>query len=687
MTDFFNHTGILHEQSCAETPQQNSKVERKHQHILSLARALKFQSNLPPAFWAVCVRHSVYLINKVPTIVLGNLTPYEKLYKQKPDLSDLKVFGCLCFASTLSNNRAKFDSRSRKGVFIGYQRGIKGYKIYDFSTHDVFVSRDVQFHENVFPFHNQNPDHSPPYSTPSDPALYDDPSPNYSPTSQPPITPQPLTSDQDTSFDTDDEPDSPPTSSNSPSPPPPPPPVPQQPLRKSTRVPKRPTHLQQYHCNLLQQCSSTSHSTQLPHTGMTSDLSSLLDYSTLSPTHKNFVSSISSIKEPETYKEAIQFPECNDAMTAETQALEANHTWDVVELPPSKKQVGNKWVYKNKHLSYGSLERQKARLVAKGYSQQEGVDYQDTFAPVVKMSTIRLFLAIVASQNWHIQQLDVNNAFLHGDLDQEVYMMLPPGYVPPPGLKNPVCRLKKSIYGLKQASRQWFTKLAEKLQSQGYIASKVDHSLFYKQSGSSYTCILVYVDDLVIGGTDIGEIEHLKSFLHQTFSIKDMGDLKFFMGIEVARSKKGIHISQRKYTLEILEEADLLNCKPVTTLMDYKLHLSAEHSDPFPNPEAYRRLVGKLIYLTTTRLDISYATQQVSQYMSNLSNSHYKAVPRILRYLKSAPTSGLFFSSNSNLHLKAFSDSDWAACVDTRRSVTGYCVYLGDSLVSCKCKK
>ncbi|CAL1383663.1 unnamed protein product [Linum trigynum] len=303
------------------------------------------------------------------------------------------------------------------------------------------------------------------------------------------------------------------------------------------------------------------------------------------------------------------------------------------------------------------------------------------------MTTIRLFLAIVVAQNWHVHHLDVNNAFLHGDLDQEVYMKLPPGYKPPAGFKSPVCLLKKSLYGLKQASRQWFSKLADKLRSQGYQSRKVDHSLLYKATKSSYTCILVYVDDLVIGGTDLQEITSLKQSLHNAFSIKDLGPLKFFLSIKVARSKQGIHISQRKYTLEILEEADLLNCKPVTTPMDYKIHLSSQHSDPFQDPTLYRRLVGKLIYLTTTRPEISYTTQQVSQFMSNPSQDHYKAVLRILKYLKSTPSSGLFFSATSSLQLKAFSDSDWAACIDTRRSTTGYCVYLGDSLISWKSKK
>ncbi|CAI0399489.1 unnamed protein product, partial [Linum tenue] len=171
MTEFFNRTGILHELSCVETPQQNSRVERKHQHILAVARALKFQSNLSPSFWSDCVKHSVFLINRVPTIVLGNQTPFQKLYNKPPDLSDLKVFGCLCFASTLANHRSKFDSRARKGVFLGFQPGMKGYKIYDLLTHDIFVSRDVQFYEHVFPFkdQSQNQNQTSPYANPIDP--------------------------------------------------------------------------------------------------------------------------------------------------------------------------------------------------------------------------------------------------------------------------------------------------------------------------------------------------------------------------------------------------------------------------------------------------------------------------------------------------------------------------------------
>ncbi|CAL1403622.1 unnamed protein product [Linum trigynum] len=327
-----------------------------------------------------------------------------------------------------------------------------------------------------------------------------------------------------------------------------------------------------------------------------------------------------------------------------------------------KKPVGNKWVYKDKFLSDGSLERHKARLVAKGNTQQEGLDFQDTFAPVIKMTTVRTFLAIAAMRNWHIHQLDVNNVFLHGDLEEEVYMTLPKGFVPPPDIPNSVCRLRKSLYGLKQASRQWFSKLTDTLIRVGYVQSKADHSLFYKATDTSYTCILIYVDDLVLGGNDLSEITALKEVLDKEFSIKDLRNLKFFLGIEVARSTTGIHLSQRKYTLEIIEQANVLDSKSVSTPMDYKVHLSNDPDSLFEDPELYRTLVGKLVYLTTTRPDISYATQQLSHFMSSPTDIHYKVVLRVIRYLKTAPATGLFFPSKGNFQLKAFTDSDWAAC-------------------------
>ncbi|CAN1785707.1 Retrovirus-related Pol polyprotein from transposon TNT 1-94 [Linum perenne] len=694
MIDFYQKKGIFHEMSCVETPQQNSKVERRHQQILNIARALKFQANLPITFWGDCVKHAVFLMNRIPTPLLKNKTPYEMLHNKPPKLEDLRVFGSLCYASTITSHRTKFQPRARKGVFIGYTPGIKGYRVYDLNSHKVFVSRDVSFYESVFPFQQSaetsqidtseippfkypdfdQPISPPPHTSPSSPHITtNDPIP-VSDTSN-----QPETNDSDHSDINDTE------IPNIQS-------IDQLPPRRSTRTHKTPNYLQDYHCDLLAQGSRTNGSdsqmcAQVCSNTVYHPLSSVLCYDKLKPAYKKFVLSISAEREPTHFAEAVKHPKWKQAMDAELQALEMNHTWKLEELPKGKKAIGCKWVYRIKYNSDGSVERYKARLVAKGYTQQEGVDYQDTFAPVVKMSTIRTFLALAAARDWYLQQLDINNAFLHGDLHEEVYMQVPQGLEIVADNKKLACKLIKSLYGLKQASRQWYEKLSEKLKEEGYTHSKVEHSLFTKMCGHSFTGILVYVDDLIIGGNDLSEIERLKEQLHSEFKIKDLGNLKYFLGFEVARNVSGIHLSQRKYTLEILEEAGLLDSKPATTPMDYKTHLSATGDEDFPDPEIYRRLVGKLIYLTNTRPDISFAVQQVSQYMAKPTNAHYKAVTRILRYLKGAPSSGIMLSASSTLQLQAYSDSDWAACPDSRRSITGYCVFLGNSPISWKSKK
>nr|KYP51592.1 Copia protein [Cajanus cajan] len=233
-----------------------------------------------------------------------------------------------------------------------------------------------------------------------------------------------------------------------------------------------------------------------------------------------------------------------EAMKSELDALEANNTWSITTLPPGKQAIGCRWVYQIKCKSDGSLERYKARLVAKGYTQLEGIDYHDTFSPTPKMVTVRCLLTLAVAQHWSLHQLDVHNAFLPGDLFEEIYMSLPPG-LQRQG-ENLICRLNKSLYGLKQASRQWFAKFSTAIQAAGFIQSKADYSLFTCMKGKSFTALLIYVDDILITGNDPIAISSLKQFLHNRFRIKDLGDLKFFLGIEISCSKKGIFISQRK---------------------------------------------------------------------------------------------------------------------------------------------
>jgi len=368
--------------------------------------------------------------------------------------------------------------------------------------------------------------------------------------------------------------------------------------------------------------------------------------------------SISSTIEPSSYAEASQHDCWIKAMKAELQALQSNDTWRLTPLPPHKTAIGCRWIYKIKHRADGSIERYKARLVVKGYTQMEGLDYLDTFSPVAKLTTVRLLLALAALNQWHLRQLDVNNAFLHGELDEEVYMQVSPGLSVPNS--QMVCQLQRSLYGLKQASRQWFTKLSGLLTSHGFKQSHSDHSLFLRFTVSITTILLVYVDDIILTGNSNSEIQDVIMLLDQAFKIKDLGNLKYFLGLEVARSSSGIHLCQRKYALDILSDSGMLGCRPNATPMDYSTKLQAATGTSLSTEasSSYQRLVGRLIYLTNTRPDITYTVQQLSQYMSSPTSAHLQAAYRVLRYLKGTPGSGIFLSATGTPQLRAFSDSD-----------------------------
>jgi len=271
-------------------------------------------------------------------------------------------------------------------------------------------------------------------------------------------------------------------------------------------------------------------------------------------------------------------------MKEELKTLQDNGAWSLTTLPIGKSAIGCRWVYKIKHHADGSIERYKARLVAKGYNQIEGLDFLDTFAPVAKLTTLRLLLVLVAAQNWTLKQLDVNNAFLHGDLDEEVYIQLPQGFHS--SSPNLVCRLKKSLYGLKQAGRQWYAKLSNFLLSHNYKISTADHSLFLKHDGKHTTTLLVCVDDIVLTGNNPMEISAITSLLHNFFHIKNLGDLTYFLGIEIARNATGIHLSQRKYVLDMLKDTGMLGCAPTPTPMLHTIKLSTTKGTPLGDAES-----------------------------------------------------------------------------------------------------
>ncbi|GAA0163351.1 transmembrane signal receptor [Lithospermum erythrorhizon] len=329
--------------------------------------------------------------------------------------------------------------------------------------------------------------------------------------------------------------------------------------------------------------------------------------------HRMFLGAITTGLEPRSYKEAMKDKGWRDAMHYEIQALEANGIWELVQLPPGQRALGSRWVYKVKYNSDGSLERLKARLVVFGNHQIEGIDYTDTFAPVAKMTNVRLFLPVVAVKNWELHQMDVHNAFLHGDLNEEVYMKQPPRFQSrTPGL---VCKLRKSLYGLKQAPRCWFAKLDGSLKQYGFTQSYSDYSLFIYTQGKIQINILVYVDDLILSSNNHAALCKFKEYMSCCFHMKDLGVLKYFLGVEVARNGDGIYLCQRKYTLDIIAETCLLGSKPIDFRMEQHHQLACSKSSLLEDAERYQRLVGRLIYLSFTRPDLAYSVHILSQFL------------------------------------------------------------------------
>ncbi|XP_073268730.1 uncharacterized protein [Populus alba] len=373
-------------------------------------------------------------------------------------------------------------------------------------------------------------------------------------------------------------------------------------------------------------------------------------------------------------------------MREELDALHAQSTWDLVPLPPSKNLVGCKWVYRIKKNADGSIARHKARLVAKGFSQEEGIDYHETFSPVVKPTTVRLVLALAAQFNWSLRQLDVTNAFLHGLLHEEVYMAQPPGFVSKLHPSDFVCRLKKSLYGLKQAPRAWNERFTSFLPSLGFQASSTDPSLFVQHSSLGVVILLLYVDDIILIGSHASLLSSVIAALTQEFDMKDLGRLHYFLGLQITYLPSGLFVSQMSYITDLLSRVDLQHSKSCDTPCLPHHHLLKDDGQPYSHPQQYRSIVGALQYLTFTRPDIAFSVNQACQFMHNPMHSHVVAVKRILRYLKGTLDVGLHFQGGP-LHLQAYSDADWAGDPNDRRSVSGSIVFLGSSPISWASKK
>nr|AAT85031.1 putative polyprotein [Oryza sativa Japonica Group]ABF96679.1 retrotransposon protein, putative, Ty1-copia subclass [Oryza sativa Japonica Group] len=722
---FFNKVGITHHVSCPHTHQQNGSAERKHRHIVEVGLALLAYSSMPLKFWGEAFLSAVYLINRTPSRVLHDVSPLERLLGHKPDYNALRVFGCACWPNLRPYNKHKLQFRSTTCTFLGYSTLHKGFKCLDPSTGRVYISRDVVFDETQFPFTKLHPNvgaklraeialvpelaASLPRGLQQISSVINTPE-NANVSNE--NMQQDSTYDNEPETETDGAPDT--VSANAPAESSGSPPInePASPFGESDSATASPASApvnSAPHPDAAASGSSaprgstsqggtpsvaiddphpattvTGQEAQRPRTRLQSGIRKEKVYT--DGTVKWGM--LTSTGEPENLQDALQNNNWKCAMDAEYMALIKNNTWHLVPPQQGRNVIDCKWVYKIKRKQDGSLDRYKARLVAKGFKQRYGIDYEDTFSPVVKAATIRIILSIAVSRGWCLRQLDVQNAFLHGVLEEEVYMKQPPGYENP-STPDYVCKLDKALYGLKQAPRAWYSRLSGKLHDLGFKGSKADTSLFFYNKGSLTIFLLIYVDDIIVVSSRKEAVSALLQDLQKEFALKDLGDLHYFLGIEVTKIPGGILMSQEKYASDLLKRVNMSDCKSVATPLSASEKLIAGKGTILgPNDATqYRSIVGALQYLTLTRLDIAFSVNKVCQFLHNPTTEHWAAVKRILRYIKQCTGLGLRICKSSSMIVSGYSDADWAGCLDDRRSTGGFAVYLGDNLVSWNAKK
>ncbi|CAA7014904.1 unnamed protein product [Microthlaspi erraticum] len=633
LRSFLTTNGITHLTSPPHTPEHNGVAERKHKHIVETGLTLLHQASMPKSYWTYAFAAAIYLINRLPAPLLQNESPYTKLFHQQPNYLKLCVFGSLCFPWLRPYANHKLDDRSAPCVFFGYSLTQSAYLCLDRTSGRIYTSRHVRFVESEFPFAATPP------QTPSSKSCLE--SPTYSnshtfvpvPTSSliaaPPASPIPD-----------------PHHTSPPSPAPDSRPVPS--AADTHRVLDLPNQVES-NLNLGLAGNSTGPTTSTHHSGPSSPNPTPLTHHTSPSSSNNSTSSSSSNHQTSPTPSPSPNPEPNPTLEPD---------------PPNK-----------------------ARWVARGFTQKYGIDYAETFSPVVKSITIRVVLQLAVSCGWTIKQLDVNNAFLHGTLTEEVYVTQPPGFVDK-DRPNHVCRLRKALYGLKQAPRAWYQELRGFLLQLGFQNSVADTSVFVYIKGTDLAYTLVYVDDIVITGSNTTLVAHFINALANRFSLKDPADLHYFLGIEAIRTPKGLHLMQRKYILDLLVKTNMVDAKPVLTpLAPHPRLILHDGSPKLEKPSEYRMVVGSLQYLAFSRPDIAYAVNRLSQFMHSPSETHWQAAKRVLRYLAGTSSHGIYLRADTPLNLHAYSDADWAGDRDDYVSTNAHILYLGKTPIAWASRK
>ncbi|KAM1480911.1 hypothetical protein ACFX2I_028001 [Malus domestica] len=592
-----------------------------------MAKSMLHDKGMPYCMWAEAVHTAVYLLNRCPTKSLDSITPFEAYSKRKLGIAHLKVFGSVCYVHTPSELRHKLEPKSIKGVFVGYAKCEKGYRVFDPISKRLILSRDVVF-------------------------------------------------DEDSAWEWE---------------------------RSTERYRSLPTY--EFDSVDTQRSKNAENDPQVP-----SDLSSgILEESAsgIDDTQINFQSSAGvndtqffdhtplkwrklddvlaqcnlCIIEPEKYEDAAKDESWMNAMKDELSMIEKNETWKLVDRPSNKPVIGLKWVFKTKLNLDGTVQKNKARLVAKGYAQKPGIDYNETFAPVARLDTIRTLIALAAQKSWKLYQLDVKSAFLNGVLDEEVYVEQPDGFVAK-GEEDRVYRLHKALYGLKQAPRAWYGEINTYFLQCGFTRSLSEPTLYIKAEEKDILIVSIYVDDIIYTGSNKQMLEEFKEDMTRKYEMTDLGLLHHFLGMGIIQSTSSIFIHQKKYASSLLDKFGLKECKPVLTPLVATEKLTTDDGSGAASEELYRSMVGSLLYLTATRPDIMYASSLLARFMHCPTSKHVGTAKRVLRYIKGTLDYGLEYVKGKNSMLIGFCDSDWSGSIEDSKSTSGYAFSFGSGVFS-----
>ncbi|GJU31232.1 putative ribonuclease H-like domain-containing protein [Tanacetum coccineum] len=672
MNQFCEMKGIKREFSVARTPQQNSVVERKNRTLIEAARTMLADSKLPTTFWAEAVNTACYVQNKVLVIKPHNKTPYELFLGRKPALSFMRPFGCPITILNILDHLGKFNGKADEGFFIGYSTNSKAYRVFNSRTRIVEENLHVKFSEETPNITGNGPNW-----------LFDidalTNSMNYKPVvagnqlmvmqvqkhvmmqnskDSPGITgfkpwgrrkwkdaedPRNDGSGKSTLRDKDSE-------------------VP------STKEPR-----------INQEKDDCINNTNNINTA--SDGNSTNNVNAVSLTVHAFGSEMMmKMFAIEAYRNLDSFMPVSPITTTRIHKDHPLTKYGRLEFITSNKKndkefeetwsSDTKWVYKNKKDERGIVIKNKARLVAQGYTQEEGIDYDEVFAPVARIEAIRLFLAYASFKDFVVYQMDVKSAFLYGKIEEEVYVCQPPGFEDP-DFPDRVYKVEKALYGLHQAPRAWYETLSTYLLDNGFQRGKIDKTLFIRRDKGDILLVQVYVDDIIFGSTKKSLCTKFEKMMHKKFQMSSMGELTFFLGLQVKQKEDGIFISQDKYVTEILKKFGFSDVKTASTPMETHKPLLKDADGEDVDEHLYRSMIGSLMYLTSSRPDIMFAVCACARFQVNPKSSHLHAVKRIFRYLKGQPKLGLWYPKDSPFDLVAYTDSDYAGASLDRKSTTG----------------